>query len=174
MVKRGDMLYYVVLIGLMFLLPVGFAWYYSSHWIFEFKPSFEFIFFNVWVPDLAESFVFFAVGQRLILEGFRRFIWPRASAFALVRLVVDGAEIRVRLVGFALVILGCTGIFLLHENLLAASIFGSFFCFFSGFAQLLRKRIGGREHLAMLCELICGMILFVLWFIQVSPVTSDA
>ena len=74
MVKREDVLYYVMLIGLMFLLPIGFAWHDISNWVIEFDPPFKDVFLNLWVERLDAAFVLWAVGVRLVLEGGRRII----------------------------------------------------------------------------------------------------
>lgn len=165
-VKRQDALYYVVLIGLMFVLPIGFAWHDISNWVIEFDPPFKDRFLKLWVPRLDAAFVLWAVGVRLVLEGVRRIIGPRSAALVIAGPLTDEALLVVRQLGFACVAIGCPAIFLSYSNPFASECIGliaGVFYLFSGAAQLLHKRSGRKQDVTMLCELTCGLVLLVFW-----------
>ena len=147
----GDAMYAVIVFLVMMVIPI-------------LSIIFEKVLFSSAVPILlliGKWFVFWAVGVRLIIAGFKQVVSPEFTAKEVFGAMEKGAQAIVKELGFANFSLGLLGFcsLFIPEWRLPAAIAGGLFFGLAGLGHFVRKNINRKEMLSMLSDfwifLIC-------------------
>jgi hypothetical protein len=147
-------MYLYIVIALMFVLPLGSgaAEIYLSN-----QGAFGLGVFLRW-------FVFWPVGVRLLLAGFRQIFQPRYTAEVILGIKGEDALFLVRELGFANCALGCIGAISVMETswVTPAALAGGIFYALAGLNHLLHKGRNRNQNIAMVSDLFVAIVLGVL------------
>jgi len=146
-------MYASMVVALMLVVPIGctiFEVFRSNHGVFSFS-------------ILLQWFVFWAVGVRLLLAGFRQIIQPRYTAEVILGIKREECHRVIRELGFGNLSIGCIGAgSLMYPGwVLPAAIAGSVFYGLAGINHFLRKARGINENVAMVSDVLVAVVLIV-------------
>ena len=146
-------MYASLVIALMLVVPIGCTLYevfHTNHGVFSFG-------------ILLQWLVFWAVGVRLLLAGFRQIFQPRYTAEVVLGLKGDDCKRVIRELGFANMAIGCIGAWSLFSGswLLPAAIAGAVFYGLAGVNHFLHKARGMNENVAMVSDVLVAVVLVV-------------
>jgi hypothetical protein len=146
-------MYASLVVALMLVLPIGCTLYqefHSNHGIFAFD-------------ILLKWLVFWAVGVRLLLAGFRQILQPRYTAQTVLGISSDDCRRVIRELGFGNSAIGVLGVgSLLSEGwLLPAAVAGAVLYGFAGVNHFLKKARGMNENVAMVADVLVAVVLIV-------------
>ena len=146
-------MYASLVIALMLVVPIGCTLYevfHTNHGMFSFG-------------ILVQWLVFWAVGVRVLLAGFRQILQPRYTAEVVLGIKGDDCKRVIRELGFANVAIGCIGAWSLFSEgwLLPAAIAGAVFYGLAGVNHFLHKARGMNENVAMVSDVLVAVVLIV-------------
>jgi hypothetical protein len=142
-------MYYVLVAAFMLVLPVGSIAFEAAR-----------LGTPVGAVLVAKWFVFWSVGCRLLLAGFKQIVDPRFTANILGTRSED-ALVVVRELGFSNVALGLLGVLSLFkpEWRLGAALAGGVFYAFAGGMHVLNGKRNVLENVAMTSDLFAALVL---------------
>lgn len=110
---------------------------------------------------VAKWFVFWSVGARLFLAGFRQVVQPRYTAEVILSLKHEESHFLVRELGFANLAVGVAGLASLHFLQWRAgfALVGGVFYSLAGINHLCLTHRSRIESVVMLTDLIVGLVL---------------
>jgi hypothetical protein len=146
-------MYAFLIVTLMLALPIvctATQVFHSNHGVFSFD-------------ILLKWLVFWAVGIRLLLAGFRQIFQPRYTAEVVLKLKGDDCKRVIRELGFGNMAIGAIGAgSLLHERwLLPAAIAGAVLYGLAGVNHFLHKARGANENVVMVSDVLVAVVLIV-------------
>jgi uncharacterized membrane protein YkvI len=146
-------MYASLVVTLMLVMPIGCTLYevfHSNHGLFAFG-------------ILLKWFVFWAVGARLLLAGFRQIFQPAYTAAVILRIRGDDCRRVIRELGFSNMAIGVVGAGSLFSEgwLLPAAIAGTVLYGFAGVNHFLQKARGTNENVAMVSDVLVAVVLIV-------------
>jgi hypothetical protein len=144
-------MYFVVVLLLMFLAPLGSI--YVEHWHFHSAASL--------IALAGKWFVFWSVGMRLLLAGLRQYFQPSFTAQQIFHIEGDGVLAVVRELGIANFCAGTIGVLsLLYPSFaVPAAIYAAIFYGIAGFRHIAEKNKSANENIAMLSDLFAFIVL---------------
>jgi hypothetical protein len=115
---------------------------------------------------VAKWYVFWAVGVRLSLAGFRQIIQPRYTAETILRLKGDESLFFVRELGFANVAMGSVGIGSLFAALWVtpAAMLGAIYYGLAGINHCFHTGRNQLQNVALVSDLFAAMVLAICCF----------
>jgi hypothetical protein len=141
----------MMLVILMFLLPV-------------ISCAFEFALCDTALPFVAilgKWLVFWGVGVRLLLAGFRQIAQPSFTAQKILGVTDERAFLLVRELGFANTALGIFGVasIFMPTWVIPAALVGAIFLGLAGINHTRQQERNSRENLAMITDLAMAVLL---------------
>jgi hypothetical protein len=146
-------MYAFIVIALMLVIPIGCTIYevfHANHGIFAFGM-------------LLQWLVFWAVGVRLLLAGFRQIFQPGYTAEVVLGIKAEDCKRVIRELGFGNTAIGCIGAGSLFWEgwLLPAAIAGAVFYGLAGVNHFLHKARGMNENVAMVSDVLVAVVLVI-------------
>jgi hypothetical protein len=122
---------------------------------------------------ICKWFVFWAVGLRLLLAGFRQVVQPLYTARQILGLRTDESLFLVRELGFANIAIGTTATVSLFVPAwrFAAALVGGIFYGLAGCSHVFRTHRNRLENVAMVSDLFAAVVLLAVLFAYVGPLT---
>lgn len=143
-------MYYTIVAGLMFVLPLASVLAETLGAQAALTPLL-----------VAKWYVFWAVGWRLLLAGTRQVAQPAYTARVILGLENDESFLLVRELGFANLALGCLGIASMFQPAwqLSAALAGGIFYGLAGVNHLVQSHRNRLETVAMVSDLFAAVVL---------------